>query len=97
MRILNSSKVPQIIKTGIKGIQNQATLVTVQTLMPTLNLKKTNKQTNQNSTGTTTDAPTLGRPSHFLAIRYSMSFIFLRNHEETLKPSSVPFKQRLVS
>ena len=45
MRILNSSKVPQIIKTGIKGIQNQATLVTVQTLMPTLNLKKqTNKQ-----------------------------------------------------
>ena len=46
MRILNSSKVPQIIKTGIKGIQNQATLVTVQTLMPTLNLKKTNKQTN---------------------------------------------------
>ena len=41
----NSSKVPQIIKTGIKGIQNQATLVTVQTLMPTLNLKKqTNKQ-----------------------------------------------------
>ena len=47
MRILNSSKVPQIIKTGIKGIQNQATLVTVQTLMPTLNLKKqTNKQIN---------------------------------------------------
>ena len=45
MRILNSSKVPQIIKTGIKGIQNQATLVTVQTLMPTLNLKK--KQTNK--------------------------------------------------
>ena len=45
MRILNSSKVPQIKKTGIKGIQNQATLVTVQTLMPTLNLKKqTNKQ-----------------------------------------------------
>ena len=45
MRILNSSKAPQIIKTGIKGIQNQATLVTVQTLMPTLNLKKqTNKQ-----------------------------------------------------
>ena len=45
MRILKSSKVPQIIKTGIKGIQNQATLVTVQTLMPTLNLKKqTNKQ-----------------------------------------------------
>ena len=45
MRILNSSKVPQIIKTGIKGIQNQATLVTVQTLMPTLNFKKqTNKQ-----------------------------------------------------
>ena len=46
MRILNSSKVPQIIKTGIKGIQNQATLVTVQTLMPTLNLKK-NKQTSK--------------------------------------------------
>ena len=46
MRILNSSKVPQIIKTGIKGIQNQATLVTVQTLTPTLNLKK-NKQTNK--------------------------------------------------
>ena len=45
MRILNSSKVPQIIKTGVKGIQNKATLVTVQTLMPTLNLKKqTNKQ-----------------------------------------------------
>ena len=46
MRILNSSKVPQIIKTGIKGIQNQATLVTVQTLTPTLNLKK-KKQTNK--------------------------------------------------
>ena len=51
MRILNSSKVPQIIKTGIKGIQNQATLVTVQTLMPTLNLKK-----NGNSKGTKTNA-----------------------------------------
>ena len=26
----------------------------------------------------------------FLSIRYSMSFIILRNHEETLKPSSLP-------
>ena len=31
-------------QTGIKGIQNQPTLVTVQSYMPTLNLKKTNKQ-----------------------------------------------------
>ena len=32
-----------------------------------------------------------------LAIRYSTTFIILRNHEETLKPSSLPSKQRLVS
>ena len=34
-------------QTGIKGIQNQPTLVTVQSYMPTLNLKKPNKQTNK--------------------------------------------------
>ena len=32
-----------------------------------------------------------------LAIRYSTTFVILRNHEETLKPSSLPYKQRLVS
>ena len=31
------------------------------------------------------------------AIRYSTTFITLRNHEETLKPSSLPSKQLLVS
>ena len=30
-------------------------------------------------------------------IRSSTSFIILRYHEETLKPSSLPSKQRLVS
>ena len=32
-----------------------------------------------------------------LAIRFSMTFIILRNREETLKTSSLPSKQRLVS
>ena len=32
-----------------------------------------------------------------LAIRFSMTFIILGNHEETLKPLSLPSKQRLVS
>ena len=32
-----------------------------------------------------------------LAIRFLTSFIILRNHEETFKPSSIPSKQRLVS
>ena len=32
-----------------------------------------------------------------LAIPFSMTFIILRNREETLKTSSLPSKQRLVS
>ena len=42
MGILNLSKAPQVTKTGIEGVQNQRNLVTVHSLMPTLNLKKTN-------------------------------------------------------
>ena len=52
MGILNLSKAPQVTKTGIEGNQNQRNLVTVHSLMPTLNLKKTNG----NSKGTTTNA-----------------------------------------
>ena len=40
MGILNLSKAPQVTKTGIEGVQNQRNLVTVHSLMPTLNLKK---------------------------------------------------------
>ena len=43
MGILNLSKAPQVTKTGIEGVQNQRNLVTVHSLMPTLNLKKKNK------------------------------------------------------
>ena len=32
-----------------------------------------------------------------LAIQYLTTFITLRNHQETLKPSILPSKQRLVS
>ena len=51
MGILNLSKAPQVTKTGIEGVQNQRNLVTVHSLMPTLNLKK-----NGNSKGTKTNA-----------------------------------------
>ena len=37
MGILNLSKAPQVTKTGIEGVQNQRNLVTVHSLMPTLN------------------------------------------------------------
>ena len=37
MGILNFSKAPQVTKTGIEGFQNQRNLVTVHSLMPTLN------------------------------------------------------------
>ena len=40
MGILNLSKAPQVTKTGIEGVQNQRNVVTVHSLMPTLNLKK---------------------------------------------------------
>ena len=53
MGILNLSKAPQVTKTGIEGVQNQRNLVTVHSLMPTLNLKK---KTNGNSKGTTSNA-----------------------------------------
>ena len=43
MGILNLSKAPQVTKTGIEGVQNQRNLVTVHSLMPTLNLKNNNK------------------------------------------------------
>jgi len=33
----NLSKAPQVTKTDIEGVQNQRTLVTVHSLMPTLN------------------------------------------------------------
>ena len=38
--ILNLSKAPQVTKTDIEDAQNQRNLVTVHSLMPTLNLKK---------------------------------------------------------
>ena len=33
----NLSKAPQVTKTGIEGVHNQRNLVTVHSLMPTLN------------------------------------------------------------
>ena len=35
--------------------------------------------------------------NNFSAIRYSTSLVILRNHDETLKPSNLPSKERLVS
>ena len=52
MGISNLSKAPQVTKTDIEGNQNQRNLVTVNSLMPTLNLKITNG----NSKGTKTNA-----------------------------------------
>ena len=43
---------PSLTKTGIEGVQNQRNLVTVHSLMPTLNYKKANG----NSKGTTRNA-----------------------------------------
>ena len=40
MAILNLSKVSQVTKTGIEGIQNKRNLVTVHRLMPTPSWKK---------------------------------------------------------
>ena len=42
MGILNLSKAPQVTEKSVEGNQNQRNLVTVHSLMPTLNLKKTN-------------------------------------------------------
>ena len=64
MGILILSKAPQVTKTGIEGVQNQSNLVTVHSLMPTLNLKKT---TNGNSKGMTTNA------QHWADLRKSAS------------------------
>ena len=52
MGILHLWKGPQVTETGIEGVQNQRNVVTVHSLMPTLNKKKTNG----NSKGTTTNA-----------------------------------------
>ena len=51
--ILNSSKAPQVTKTGIEGIQNQRNLVTVHSLMPTPLVEK---KKYGNLKGTTTNA-----------------------------------------
>ena len=55
MGILNLSKAPQVTKTGI-GVQNQRNLVTVHSLMPTLNFKKKWKFKRYDN-----KCPTLGR------------------------------------